>query len=155
MYHVSAQGVDERMINVHYYYGAISGFACNGRATLENGAGIAQLVERLTEKLGAILTRVRVPGAAREFSPRVSFRCRLSYGVRAAPLCAIACINICVHVKNLKHGQPYHCLDTQIMHTLIGMGSAALAAAVPYPGKATRISCKGQRSTKQNRGIQC
>ena len=28
------------------------------------------------------------------------------------------------------------------------MGSAALAAAVPYPGKATRISRKEQRSTK-------
>ena len=27
------------------------------------------------------------------------------------------------------------------------MGSAALAAAVPYPGKATQISCWGQRST--------
>ena len=29
-------------------------------------------------------------------------------------------------------------------HTLIGMGSAALAAAVPQTGKATRISRKGQ-----------
>ena len=76
MHHVSAQGVDERMINVHYYYirGAISGFACNGKATLENGAGIAQLLERLTEKPGAILTRVRVPGAARDFSARVDFQ---------------------------------------------------------------------------------
>ena len=27
------------------------------------------------------------------------------------------------------------------------MGSAALAAAVPYPGKATRIVRKGQRTT--------
>ena len=24
MYHVSAQGVDERMINVHYYYGILA-----------------------------------------------------------------------------------------------------------------------------------
>ena len=30
--------------------------------------GITQLVQRPTEKPGAILTRVRVPGAAREFS---------------------------------------------------------------------------------------
>ena len=37
-------------------------------------AGIAQLVERPTEKPGAILTLVRVPGAARDFSPRVSFQ---------------------------------------------------------------------------------
>ena len=41
-------------------------------------AGIAQLVERPTEKPGAILTRDRVPGAARDFlSPRVNFQCTL------------------------------------------------------------------------------
>ena len=28
---------------------------------------------------------------------------------------------------------------TKILHILIGMSSAALAAAVPYPGNATRI----------------
>ena len=62
--------------------------------------------------------------------------------VPVQPQCAIACINICVHVKknkNKKHWQPYHCLDTKI-----GMCSAALiAASEPYPGKATRISRKG------------
>ena len=36
------------------------------------------------------------------------------------------------------------------LHTLVGMGWAAFAAAVPYPGKATRISHKGQWSTKTN-----
>ena len=46
---------------------------------------MAQLVERSTEKPGAKLTRVRVPGAARDFSPRVNFQCRLSHGVRTAP----------------------------------------------------------------------
>ena len=59
----------------------------------------AQLAQRLTEKPGAIMTRVRVPGGARNFSPsqlsmqtllryshshrviclQVSFQCRLSY----------------------------------------------------------------------------
>ena len=39
------------------------------------GAGMAQLAERLIEKPGAVLTQVRVSGAARDFSPRVSFRC--------------------------------------------------------------------------------
>ena len=29
----------------------------------------------------------------------VSFQCRLSYGVRKAAPCAIACVNICAHVK--------------------------------------------------------
>ena len=73
-----------------------------------------------------------------------------------SPPCAVACTNICAHVKNLKHWQSYHCLDTRmwegtsrskILHTLVGMGSAALATAVPYPGMATSVSCKGQRST--------
>ena len=37
---------------------------------------------------------------------------------------------------------------TEILHTPIGMSSTALAAAVPYPGKAIRISRKGPCSTK-------
>ena len=45
------------------------------------GAGIAQLVERLTEKPGTTLTQVWVPRAARDFSPRVNCQCRLSYSV--------------------------------------------------------------------------
>ena len=49
------------------------------------GAGIAQLVNvRLKIKSGAILTRV-TDGAARDFSPRVTFHCRLSYGGCTAP----------------------------------------------------------------------
>ena len=40
---------------------------------------------------------------------------------------------------------------TKILHTLIGMGSAALAAAVPRPGKATRISRKRQRRRRRRR----
>ena len=65
--------------------------------------------------------------------------------VSVQPPCAITCINISVHVKNPKPCQPYHCLDTEILHALMGMGSAALAAAVFYPGKTTQISGKGQR----------
>ena len=33
-----------------------------------------------------------------------------------------------------------------ILRSLIGMGCAAFAATVPYPGQTTRISRKGQRS---------
>ena len=33
------------------------------------------------------------------------------------PLCATACINIRAHVKNPKHWQPYHCLDTWKYYT--------------------------------------
>ena len=64
---------------------------------------VAQLVEHRT---GTLLTRVRFPGAARDFSPRVNFQCRLSYGVPTPP-CAIACIYIRAHVRliteTLKH----------------------------------------------------
>ena len=59
---------------------------------------MVQWVERPTRKPGAILTRVRVPGAARDLSPRVSIPCRLSYGVGTA-LCAISAINICAYIK--------------------------------------------------------
>ena len=38
---------------------------------------------------------------------------------------------------------------TKILHTPIGMGSAALAAALLYHGKATRISRKGQSTKKK------
>ena len=31
--------------------------------------------------------------------------------VSLQPLCVIACISICPHVKNPQHWQPYHCLD--------------------------------------------
>ena len=50
---------------------------------------MAQLVQRPTEKPDAILigmTRVRVPSEARDFSLRVDFQWRLSYGVRTAPV---------------------------------------------------------------------
>ena len=43
------------------------------------GRDVAQLVEHRT---GTPPTQVRFPGAARDFSPRVNFQCRLSYGVR-------------------------------------------------------------------------
>ena len=52
------------------------------RFDLKGATGIVQMVERPTEKPSAILTRVRVPGAARDFSPGVYFQCRLPYGAR-------------------------------------------------------------------------
>ena len=57
---------------------------------------VAQLVECRT---GTPLKQVRFPGAARDFSPRVSLQCTVSHGART-PLCAVACINICAHVKD-------------------------------------------------------
>ena len=115
---------------------------------LPKGAGIAHLVKRPTEKPGVILTRVRLPGAARDFLSESAFSAD-SLKVSVQPPCAVACIKICVQVKNPKHRQPCCCRHTKILHTLIGMGSAALAAALPYPGTATRITHKGRRSTEK------
>ena len=60
------------------------------------GGDVAQLVERQTSMA---LRQVRFPGVKRDFSPRVNFQYRLSYGVHTSP-CAIACVNICLHVKD-------------------------------------------------------
>ena len=70
--------------------------------------------------------------------------------VSIQPTCATVCINICTHIKNPKPWQPYQLPlfgHRKILHTLIGMGSAALAAAVPYMGQVTQSSHKGQWST--------
>ena len=54
------------------------------------GIDVVQLAQHRTDMP---LTQVRFPGAARDFSLRVSFQCRLSYGVHS-PRCTIVCINI-------------------------------------------------------------
>ena len=84
---------------------------------------LLKLVEHLTEKPCAVLTWVRIPIATWDFSPRVNFQCRLSYGHNGVrtDLCVVP-MPLCGHRK--------------ILHALIEMSSAALAAAVPYPGKA-------------------
>ena len=56
------------------------------------GADVAQLVELRT---GTPSTQVRIPGAARDFSPRVICQRRLSYGVRATPLCNYKRLHLC------------------------------------------------------------
>ena len=75
--------------------------------------GIAQLVQCPTEMPGASLTQVQVPGRARDFSLPESTFCADSLTVSIQAPCAVTCINICAHVKNLKHLQPYNCLDTE------------------------------------------
>ena len=75
--------------------------------------GIAQRVDHPTGKPGAILMcRFESQVWQGTFLPEPASSAD-SLMVSAQPPCAIACINICAHVKNLKHWQPYHCLDTQ------------------------------------------
>ena len=94
----------------------------------EYGVGITHLTDSPTEMPGAILMQVQVNGAANNFSARANFQCRLL----RCPY-ATVCTNMCAHIKNPKHWQPYH----KRLHTLTAMGGAALVAAVPYLGKVT------------------
>ena len=93
-------------------------------------------VERRTKLPGrAILTQVRFPCVVRDFSPRVNFSAD-SLTVFAQPPCVIACTNNCAHfiVDNFNPLTVIPLLGhSKIKPTVVGMGSAALAAA-PYPG---------------------
>ena len=133
--------------------------------------GIAQLVECLTKKLGAILMWVWVPSATRYFNPsqlpaQTLLRCPYSPHGQSHASTSVCTLKIqtWAAVPLFRHRQILHTLigmgsaaliqtwaavplfrHRQILHTLIGMGSAALAAAMLYLGKATQISRKGQR----------
>ena len=111
---------------------------------------IAQWVELPAEKPGAILTRVRVLGVARDFLLPESASCADSLTVLVQSPCdAVTPINICTHVKKAPNLATIPLFQhAKILNTLVGMGSAAPAAAVPYPDKATRISRKELWSTK-------
>ena len=63
------------------------------------------MVQRPTEKPGAILTRVPVPDSAKDFLPETTSSAD-SLTVSVQPPCAMTCINICAHVKNPQHWQP-------------------------------------------------
>ena len=84
---------------------------------------IVQWVERPTEKPGTILTRVRVPGEARDFSAKVNIQCRLSYGV-------------CTAGVQSRSSRPVRTLkipNTGI-HTIVWTHESTAAAVVPFPG---------------------
>ena len=61
---------------------------------------MAELCERRVDKPGAILTRVQVPGAARNFASRFNFRCRLSYGGRTT-CCVQSHASASVHILKI------------------------------------------------------
>ena len=105
--------------------------------TWGGGGDVAQLVsiETVTP-----LTPVRFPGAARDFSPRVNFQCRLSYSVWTTP-CAVACINICAHVKDPVVLVRVRWIMKTLKHPACTVGwEARLCHSWLSPGKTTRIS---------------
>ena len=101
------------------------------------GGDVAQLVERQTSMA---LRQVWFPGVKRDFSPRVNFQYRLSYGVHTSP-CAIACVNICVHIKDpVVHVRVLWITET-VKHPACTVGWVALLCCSWLTlGKATPIS---------------
>ena len=90
----------------------------NGKHRKFESGDEPRLVERLT---GTALTQVRYPGAANDFSPRLNFQCRLSHGVRTPP-CAIACVNICAHVKDPVVHVRVRCIMETLKHPACTLG---------------------------------
>ena len=105
------------------------------------GVRISQLVQRPTEKPVVIRSLVRVPVVARDFSLRINFlHCPYSPRVQShvsTSVCTLKIPNSGSHSMAWTHGYT-------AQHTLTRIGSAALTAALLYPGKETGISRKGQ-----------
>ena len=76
------------------------------------------------------------------FFPRIDFHYRLSYSVRISHVYSRMHQHLCARYQSQTLAAVPLFWHTKILHTLIGMGSAALAAAFPYPGKVIRISLK-------------
>ena len=94
----------------------------------------------LEHRTGTSPAQVRFPVAARDFSLRVNFQCRLSYGVRTPPR-AIACIYICAHVKDpVTRVRVRWIMETLIHPESIVGWVARLCRNWLTLGKATRIS---------------
>ena len=74
------------------------------------------------------------------FSPRINFRCRLSYGVRK-PKCAIAYMNMCAHAEEPAVHVTVRGIMKTLKHSTRTVGWVArLCRSWLSPGKATRIS---------------
>ena len=92
-------------------------------------------IERWTEKSDAKQKQVRVPGSERDFShSQISVQTLLRCSYSHQHLHARKTLQTLAAIPLFRR--------TNILHAMIGMGSAALAAAVPYPGKVTRIFWK-------------
>ena len=82
-------------------------------------------------------------------SPQESTTSRADFlTVSAQPLYTIACINVCAHVKRTKHWPPHHCWETTKHYIHDRNEQRCSCSCCVFPGKATWISFKGQRSTK-------
>ena len=110
--------------------------------------------ECLPEKPGAVLTRVWVPRCSKGFFSLcqlpVQTLLRSLYRPHFQSHTSTSGRTLKIPITGSHNIVWTH--EDKILHTLLRMGSAALATAVPYAGKAFQISHKGQRSTnKQTR----
>ena len=83
----------------------------------KGGGNVAQSEGRKCSSVGCTSDRHAAvvgstPWCGKELFSQSQLSVRLSLGVRQPP-CVLACINIYAHVKDPKHWQPYHCLDTR------------------------------------------
>ena len=100
---------------------------------------VAQLLERRTQDPMDSMTRVRAPSGAQvklvSFLRVENVVLTLAVGVPNQPLCVYACIRMITHARTLKSMSELGGLrkHTKTQHALVGLGSAALAAAVVLP----------------------
>ena len=120
-----------------YFYPSV---ACTG------GAGIAQLVQRRLKSQAQYWREFESP----VWRGVLNFQCRLSYGVRAAPACnrmhqhlcksrTLAAIPVFGHKK--------------MLHSLVGMDSAALAAAVSYLVRQPEFPARDNEALKKSKTL--
>ena len=80
----------------------------------------------------------------------VSLKCTDSLTVSVQPTFALACIKTgSASLKIPNTGSHANVCTSEFLQALTGMGSAALAAAVHYPGKATRNSARDKEVINQ------
>ena len=110
------------------------GLQCCCQSGNRSGRYQVELVVCSNKMPGTILMRVQFPGAARDFSPRVNFQftsthLQRSYSPRVL---SHASTSVCMLKPQTLTAMPVFG-HTEILHTLIGVSSAALTAAVASP----------------------
>ena len=106
-------------------------------------AGVVLMwVQLRTKKAGVVLMWVQFPRVAWIFLPESAFSADSLTAAYSPCVQSYASMSVCMlTVPNT--GSHTIVWTHKTLHTLTGMGSAALVAAVPYPGWATQISWRG------------
>ena len=100
------------------------------------------------ERTGMLLMQVQFPSVARDFLPESTFSAD-SYSV-CTPPCAIACIYLCVHVKDsIVHVRIQWIMET-CKHPACTVGWVAQLLQLAFPGK-SNLYCPWEKSQWDNR----